>query len=126
MARLEEDIIHYLAERPAGATLSEIEDMLRGRNVVTNPGNVEAVMLLSDKLYEQNGRWRRRVNSKAEALREALATYSASTNRPVFRLESALAEMPIDLRPTVDELPSIMTQFNDFELMKNNMVRRKR
>ena len=125
MAYMEPEIVKFLSAKAEGAKLSDVEDMLRNQGYKTLPGNAEAIMLLSEKTYEQNGYWRRRITSKADAIYEALSTYTAENNRAVFKLDSALADLPIQFRPTVDEIPNIISRFQGYELLKNNMVRRK-
>lgn len=125
MAEIERTILSYLAEKPGGATLREIEEWLGRQGMDTGQGITEAVMLLSDRIYEHNGNWRKHVSGKAEAVLEALATYSTKGGRTVFRLDNALSELPVELRPTVDEVPYIIGQSRNFELLKNSMVRRK-
>lgn len=125
MRGMEDEAVAELRRHPGGLTLNELRTRLINRGVQVAPGTLEAVLLLSGRVGEHDGRWRRRGVSRAEMVLETLAQYAAVTGRSLFRAENALQELPIEQRPTIDELAQILLQTSDFELLKNNMIRKK-
>ena len=59
----------------------------------------------------------------AAALIDALDRYAADSGRSLFRAESALQMLPVEQRPSQEELVQTLLQSDHFELLRNNMIR---
>lgn len=117
-------MVDYLRERPEGTSLVHLEDELRSQGITLDPGMAEAVLMLSKQVREKNGCWYRAVSSQEEIVCEALEVYSITQNKSLFKVDKALEGMASEFRPTVEDLEKILNQSEQFELLKNNMVRR--
>lgn len=127
MSGVEKEIVSYMSQRPTGAVTREVESYLVEQGINAKPGLVEAIMLLSPRFREQNNIWYRQITDKVEAVYEALETYNlANQDKAVFKLENVLANVPLQLQPTIDELPNLINQSGRYVMLKNNMVRRKK
>jgi len=122
---IEAAAVAVLADHPEGLTLGELHLWLGERGVRVQPFELEALLLLSDRVREVGVQWRRGEVGRAELVLEALQRHADATGRSLFRAETALQTLPLELRPTQDELASIVLQSGRFELLKNNMLRRR-
>jgi hypothetical protein len=121
--RIENTIIGMLTTKPDGLTLEEIEAGLSLRGVRVGPSVAECLLLLSDQIANQGGRWFRRTTSKSDAVVEALRRYAGETGRRVFKAEAALRRLPAEQQPTREELRQMVLEAGEFELLKNDMIK---
>lgn len=123
--RIERTITGMLSMKPDGLTLEEIEAGLALHGVRVGPSVPECLLLLSDQVAYRGGRWFRRTTSKSDAVVEALHQYVRDTGRRVFKAEAALRQLLPEQQPTREELGQIVLDAGEFELLKNDMIRRK-
>lgn len=121
---IESDILTFIQSRPYGSTAPELERALAEQSTLP-PGVAECVLRVSPQVVWKSGRCFRKPNSKTDAIRLALEAHADATGRFVFRLESALATLPVDLKPTHDELVAALHEINSFEMLRNGMVRKR-
>ena len=127
MSVVEKEIVSYMSQHPTGAVTQEVESYLVEQGINAEPGLLEAIMLLSPRFHTQNNIWYREISDKAEAVYEALETYGlAYQDKAVFKLDNVLANVPLQLQPTIGELPNLINQSGKYVMLKNNMVRRKK
>src|SRR6266571_2058932 len=77
--------VAVLASHPEGLWLAELRLWLGQRGVRVQPFELEALLLLSDRVREVGGRWRRSQASRAELVLEALGRHAEATGRSLFR-----------------------------------------
>ncbi len=122
---LEPHILNLLHSHPAGLTIGELETALRQKGLAPASGLVECLLRLSQKVSCKSDRWLRKTDSKAEAVIAALERHAQSTGRHLFKAETALAGLPVESKPTEDELVSILRDTKSFEVLKNGMIQYK-
>jgi hypothetical protein len=120
-----ETIAEVLRARTEGLRLDEIEADLTRRQGSAAPGVTECLLLLSDQFASRGGRWSRRTTSKSDSVLEALHRYARDTGRRLFKAEAALRQLPAEQQPTREELMRIVLESGEFELLKNDMIKRK-
>jgi hypothetical protein len=122
---VEATIAEILRAGTEGLRLDEIEAGLARRQAWAAPGVAECLLLLSDHFATQGARWFRRPTSKSDAVLEALHRYARDTGRRLFKAEVALRQLSAEQQPTREELARIVIETGQFELLKNDMIRRK-
>ena len=119
---IEPHLLHFLEARPSGLTIGELEAALRQQGAPPNPGTVECVLRLSPKFSCNADRWLRKADSKAAAVVAAFERHVQTTGRRLFKADTALASLPVDSKPTAEELLSISNDTNSFDVLKNGMI----
>jgi hypothetical protein len=122
---LEIQILHLLHSRPGGLTIGELEAVMRQQGNVPNPGSLECILRLSSKFSCKAARWLRKTDSKTEAVIAAFERHVQTTGRHLFKAETALASLPVESKPTEDELVSILSESKSFEVLRNGMIQYK-
>ena len=119
---LEPQILNLIRSRPAGLTIGELEAAMRQQGNMPNPGSLECILRLSAKFSCKADRWLRKTDSKAEAVIAALERHVQTTGRHLFKAETALAGLPVESKPTEDELVLILSETKSFEALRNGMI----
>lgn len=122
---LDSQLLHLLRARPSGVTVGEMEAALRQQGTTPNPGAVECFLRLSEKFACKSDRWLVKTDPKADAVVAALERHVQATGRHLFKADTALAGLPVDLKPTADELVAILRETMSFEVLKNGMIQYK-
>ena len=122
---LQLQIQQLLVSRPAGLTIAELEAALRQQGASPNPGAVECLLRLSNKFACKADRWLHKTDPKAEAVLAALERHVQTTGRHLFKAETALAGLAVELKPTAEEFLSILRDTTSFEVLKNGMIQYK-
>ena len=122
---LHSGVIDLLRRAPHGLTLDEIEGALARQHHTVPPSVVECLLRLSDQATAQATRWLRKASSKEDIVAEALRRYARESNRRLFRAEAALNGLAPEYQPTREELARIVLETGEFELLKNDTIKRK-
>lgn len=118
-------VIDLLRHSPQGLTLDEIEGSLARHYRTVPPSVVECLLRLSDQVTAQGACWFRKGSSKEDVVVDALRLYARESGRRLFKAEAALSVLAPEHQPTREELARIVLEAGEFELLKNQMIRRK-
>src|SRR5207249_2752748 len=105
---IRDQVIEELRESPKGLSLSSILSRLRIDGCSPGAAAVEATLLLSPETHCAESRWRMTSKGRSGHILTSIEAYASSTGKKVFRASSALASLPTDEHPTVDELRELL------------------
>lgn len=120
---LREGILRCLANSAEGCTTRHIAQTLEFNQSAEELATIEAFLLLSPECYQEGQRWRAKSTNRRARLLSELQRYADSSGRRIFRLATALGDVPPHDHPTEDELGAILDG-SDFELLPNAMIKR--
>jgi hypothetical protein len=86
---------------------------------------VEVLLHYSRDVVTGDGKWKLADEGKSATLLAQIKNYSVATGRSIFRLSSALAQLPPHEHPNEDELRQALDlSHGEYELLPNAMIKR--
>lgn len=85
----------------------------------------ELLLQYSSEVVFEDGKWRVAQAGKSSTILAAIKNYGVSSGRKIFRLSSALAQIPAHEHPNEDELKAALDlSHGEYELLPNAMIKR--
>ncbi len=102
--------------------------LLNSVDIVVDPESSAAAELLlqySSDVVLDDCKWRVVQTGKSATILAAIKNYGVSSGRRIFRLSSALAQIPAHEHPNEDELKAALDlSHGEYELLPNAMIKR--
>jgi hypothetical protein len=122
---IRDELLRRICTIPEGVPPSGLQDRTGLNSDSEDCALIEALLLLSPEVRYEGGVWRPVSGNRAFRVLAEIRRYSAATGKRIFRLSSALAELPPQEHPTEEELKVILAATEpEFELLPNAMVKR--
>ena len=122
---LHEKIQNVLSTRPNGVSSREIAQTAGSLTDVANIAIIEAHLLIDRHCRCQNDKWWGAGATKMQRVMETIADYAGSSGKRIFRLSTALKDLPIVCQPTEEELQQTLAQPGSaFKLLPNAMIKK--
>jgi len=117
-----------LLSRLAETSGISIAGVLQGSDIAVNAETTAAAELLlqySPDVVFDDGKWKVAQAGRSATIFAAIHNYSVSSGRRIFRLSSALAQIPPHEHPNEDELKQALDlSHGEYELLPNAMIKR--
>lgn len=121
---IRENLLSQLAELD-GASIGRL---LQGSDIAISTETMAAAELLvqySSEVVLDDGKWKIAQAGKSATILAAINNYATSSGRKIFRLSSALTQIPPHEHPNEDELKQALDlSHGEFELLPNAMIKR--
>jgi hypothetical protein len=121
-------IRNNLLSRLAELEGASVAGLLQGTDIVANAETSAAAEILlqySPDVVFDDDKWKLARASRSATILAAINNYSVSSGRKIFRLSSALAQIPPHEHPNEDELKAALElSLGEYELLPNAMIKR--
>lgn len=106
---------------PSTALAEQVDTICQPERVAA----IEAILLLSPEVRRDDGRWKLSSESRTMRILSAIDAYADTSGRRIFRVSSALANLPPSEHPTEAELTTVINSSGGrYQLMPNAMIKR--
>jgi hypothetical protein len=117
-------LFQALARTPGGLSCRNLAAMISEDDSAEELGAVELLCVLSPNLREVDGTWRSYRLGKSGAVLLAFENYAKATGKRIFRIESAIAGLPVEYLPTEEEIVHIVDSSSGrFTMLSNRMIK---
>lgn len=121
---IREKLIACLSETDGASAGS----LLQSAGMSSDPESLSAAELLlhySSDVVLDGGKWKVAQAGKSATILAAIRNFASSSGRKIFRLSSALAQIPPHEHPNEEELKAALDlSHGEFELLPNAMIKR--